>query len=40
MEILQLLCVTRTMNKGDLNYEHFAEHMVQVGQFFEAFQFP
>ena len=26
MEILQLLCVTWTMNKGDPNYEHFAEH--------------
>ena len=26
MEILQFLCVTRTMNKGDLNYEHFAEY--------------
>ena len=22
MEILQLLCVTQTMNKGDPNYEH------------------
>ena len=26
MEILQLLCVIQTMNKGDPNYEHFAEH--------------
>ena len=26
MEILQLLCVTRTMNKGDPNYEHFTQH--------------
>ena len=26
MEILQLLCVTQTMNKGDPNYEHFTEH--------------
>ena len=26
MEILQLLCVTWTMKKGDPNYEHFAEH--------------